>query len=199
MKIQAIGHIIKWILISVILQYFISCKSPHDLINFNDIKQGNYLGEASEITVDTFISLWIENETPYKFDFNLNKLYKDSIFTYFGKQTFKYQSFYKVRNENLYDIDYQSIIGDSIRKKFYYEIIPIEDKNKQNKCSSAFIDFDYTYKYIKNENSIEVKCRYKVLCEFLFNIIKKDYSAKYNIENKTIFRTDLKEQKKIRK
>jgi len=96
-----------------------------------------------------------------------------------------------VRNDNLNNIDYYSIIGDSIREKFYYEIIPLKDRNKQNNCSSAIIDFDYTYRYVEKENSIEVKCRYKVLCEFLFTIIKKDYAAIYDIETKTIKKMDI--------
>lgn len=183
-------NIILWTFTIVISFQLLSCRTSQDFINFNEINQGIHLDKAKEIIIDTFLTIWIENESKPKFDMNLNELYKDSTFTYFGKQRPKYQSFYKIKNENLNSIDYKSIIGDSIRMKFYYEIIPLKDRNKRNNCSSAFIDFDYKYRYIESETSIEIKCQYKVVCEFLIRIIKEEYIAKYDIKSRTLKKLD---------
>lgn len=168
------------------LLYLSNCSSTKEFIKFEEVRLGNHLTKAKEIDVDTFLIIWLENRQYVKFDINLNELYQDSIFTYFGKQTFKYQNLYKVRNESLRGVDYKSIVGDYIRERFYYDIIPIGDRNKQNNCTSASISIEYKYRFNKAENSIEIECHYKVLCEFFIRIINKDYKAKYDIENKTM-------------
>jgi hypothetical protein len=168
------------------LLYLSNCSSSKEYIKFEEVRLGNHLSKAKEIDIDTFLIIWLENTQYSKVDFNLNELYHDSIFTYFGKQTFKYQNLYKIRNETLCRVDHKSIVGDFIKERFYYDIIPIEDRNKQNNCSSASISIDYKYRFIEPENSIEIECHYKVLCELFIRIIHKDYKAKYDIGNKTI-------------
>lgn len=163
-----------------------SCSSSKEFIKFDEVTLGNHLGKAREIDIDSFLIIWLDNTQYSKIDFNLHKLFQDSLYTYFGKQTFKNQDLFKIRNERLIRLDYHSINGDFIKERFYNDIIPIEDRNKQNNCTSASISIDYVYRYIESENSIEIYCHYKVLCEFFIRIIKKDYKAKYNIENKTL-------------
>lgn len=161
------------------------CGTTKDFIDFKEIKQGNLLDKANEIELGYFLIVWIENTRQPKVDFNLNELYKDSTFTYFGKQTFKYQNFYKIRNDYLIKVDYKSINGNSIRMKFIDEVIPQEDKkkvsSKSKNCTGTFISYDFNYRFIENDDQIEVLCHWKVKCEFLFNLINKEYRANYNI------------------
>jgi hypothetical protein len=175
--------------LSILGLFFLSnCNSSKEFIKFDTVRPGNQLAKAKEIDIDTFLIIWLENTQHSKVDFNLNELYQDSIFTYFGKQTFNHQNLYKIRKENLNSVDYKSIDGDLINERFYNDIIPAEDRNKQNQCSSASISIDYKYHYIESANTIEIECHYKVLCEFFIRIINKDYKAKYDIGKKTLAR-----------
>jgi hypothetical protein len=169
----------------------IACGGSKKYIDLGQVRNGSHLDKAKEIELDTFLTVWLENTHPFKVDMNLNELYKDSSFTYFGKQTFKYQELLKIENEILKKVDYKSLNGDSIKTMFYEEIIPQEDRNKSNskKCSWLSIKIDFNYKFIESENIIEISCRYKVVCESMVTLVKKDYHAKYDIGNRTLTKT----------
>jgi len=82
-------HITLWILTIVISLHLLSCRTSQDFINFHEVKQGFKLEKAQEIEIDTLLTIWIENTHNPKIDINLNELYKDSTYTYFGKRTSK--------------------------------------------------------------------------------------------------------------
>lgn len=183
------GSIISLTVIAVAL-LLPACSDSKKYIDFAAVRQGNHLNNAREITTDAFLTAWLENTVPLKANTNLNELYSDSLFTYFGKQTFKYQKFFKVKNENLRKVNHHSINGDSIRSKFYDEIIPSEDKDKarSKQCISTTINIDFKYKFIESENIIEITCRYKVVCEFVAGLVKKEYFARYDITNRAFIK-----------
>jgi hypothetical protein len=168
-----------------------ACSGQKKYLDFGQVKNGNYLDRAKEVKLDTFVTVWLENTYPFKVDMNLNELYSDTLFTYFGKQTFKNQDLIKIKNSELRKIDYKSLNGDSIRTRFYYEIIPTEDRKKSDgkNCTSTSIKIDYEYKLIESENIIEVRCHYKVTCEFMIRLVKADYFAKYDLRNRTFIKS----------
>jgi hypothetical protein len=167
-----------------------ACSSQKKYLDFGQVRTGNHLDKAREVKLDTFVTIWLENTRPFKVDMNLNELYKDTIFTYFGKQTFRDQELIKIKRDELQRLDYKAIHGDSIRSKFYHEIIPAKDKNKAERkgCSTTMINIDYKYKLIEKENVIEVRCHYKVTCEFMIRIIKADYYAKYDLRTRSFIK-----------
>ena len=177
----------KNILFVIIIAFsLLTCGTTKDLIDFKEVRQGYLLDKANEIELGDFLIIWIENTNfQPKVDFGLNELFKDSTYTYFGKQTFKYQKLYKIRNNYLIRVDYKSINGDFIRMKFLDEVIPQEDKNrvsrKMKNCTSSFTSYDYNYRYVESDDQIEIQCLWKVKCDFLYNLIKKEYRANYDI------------------
>ena len=116
-------------------------------------------------------------------------LFKDSVFTYFGLLHDKTRIFCKIQNDSLAKVDYKSIDGDSIRRKFYNEIIPKEARDKSNECkTSGTVGCRFTYRYIESENAMEIIGHYKVTCEFIPKV-NKYYSAKYDIKTKILKNT----------
>jgi hypothetical protein len=178
------------IAIIIIIGLLGACYGQKQYLDFGQVRNGNYLDKAKEVQLDTFVSVWLENTHPFKVDMNLNELYRDTSFTYFGKQTFKNQELIKIKSDELKRLDYKSLNGDSIRKKFYNEVIPTEDKNKSEKknCTTTTINIDFKYKFIESENVIEVRCHYKVTCEFMIRLVKADYFAKYDLRNRTFIK-----------
>jgi hypothetical protein len=161
------------------------------ICHFWQVKNGNYLERAKEIKLDTFVTVWLEN-TPFKVDMNLNELYSDTLFTYFGKQTFKSQDLIKIKSNELRKIDYKLLNGDSIRTSFYNEINFNRGERKKGdgkNCTSTSIKIDYEYKLIESENIIEVRSHYKLTCEFMIGLIKADYFAKHGLRNRTFIKS----------
>jgi hypothetical protein len=184
-------HSAKYLIIFFIAGLLVACSGQKKYFDFGQVRNGNYLDEAKEVPLDTFLTVWLENTYPVKVDINLNELYRDTVFTYFGKQTLKNQTLFKIKNKELVKVDYKSLSGDSIRSKFYNEIIPTLDKEKGKgkNCKSTYTKIDFKYKFIASENAIEVKCHYKVTCEFIARLIKSDYLAKYDLINKTFIKS----------
>ena len=171
----------------IILFVILGCTSSKYLIDFKEVEKGNLLDKAKEIELSEFIPLWVENRIHSKMDFNLHELYRDSDFTYFGKHANKYEGFFKIKNADLFRVNYKTIVGDSIRNKMYNEIIPQSDKNKaQADCGWGSFNGSYKYRYLEMENSIEITFNWKVKCEFFVTRLDKKYIAKYNIENRII-------------
>jgi hypothetical protein len=180
-----------WTAIIIITGLLGACSGQKKYVDFGQVRNGNYLDKAKEVKLDTFVTVWLENTYPFKVDMNLNELYCDTLFTYFGKQTFKSQDLFKIKNSELRRIDYKSLNGDSIRTNFYNEIIPTKDREKGDgkNCTTTSIKIDYEYKLIESDNLIEVRCHYKVTCEFMIRLVKADYFAKYDLRNRSFIKS----------
>lgn len=167
-----------------------ACSGQKKYLGFEQVKTGYHLDNAKEIALDVFVAAWLENTQPFKLDMNLSELYRDSLFTYFGKRPLTSENFFKVKNDNLRKVDYNLLNGDSIRLAFFNEIIPPEDKKrgKGENCSSTYTKIEFRYELIEAENAIEVKCHYKVTCEFITRLIKADYHAKYDLRKKVFIK-----------
>lgn len=139
--------------------------------------------EPLEINMDTFLSLWLKNTADPRAP-RLKELKMDSTYTYFTKTKTRNRNCYKIKNTQLRKLDYKSLIGDSVSKSFYYDVIPLADRAKEKRCSTALIDFDYKYKYMEEHDAIEVSCRYKVMCELVIPVVKKNYVALYDLKSK---------------
>jgi len=178
-----------FLMFALAITLILGCSSLKRTFTFAEIKKGNHLDKAQEINLDTFMIYWIEKtvELPNTGS-TFSEIYKDSTFTYFYKRPLKLQKLYKIENRALELVDYKSINGDSIREKFYDQIIPAEDKLKEtfNKCTTFSVSTDFKYKFHKTENAIEISCRYKINCELLAQLMNKNYAAKYDI-SKDVF------------
>jgi len=168
--------------------FFSGCASSQELVKFEEVKLGLHLDKAKEIDLDTFLVIWTSKTKNPKRPTNLEELYKDSLCTYFGIPVSKKLEFYKVNNDRLKIVDYKSIDGEDIRNNFYEKIIPLEDKDNLKKCTSRTHDIEYKYRFIESENSIEIDCHFKVLCEWVIKTINNDYKAMYNIGTKTLIK-----------
>ncbi|HRP91205.1 MAG TPA: hypothetical protein PKX92_14350 [Edaphocola sp.] len=163
-------------------------------INVSDIKNGEHLEIAKEMPVDRFVQYFLQEgkKIPSKKygDYLLfEKLFKDSLFTYFGRTyTCGLIDFIKVSNREMPSVGFLKLDGLELRENFVNNIIPEEDKNrvtrKERHCTSTFYSRNFKYKYIKETDEVEILCHWKIKCEFLFNIINKKYVSRYSIESK---------------
>jgi len=114
-----------------------SCKHTLDTVDFSKVSAGKQLSMAKEIYPNDLMELWILN-TDRKSPYNLRKLYEDSIFLYFGRYFYSKEK--KKQNPVLFKIEkdtlksfypnYESIRGWEIRKEFYKQIVPKQDKKR---------------------------------------------------------------------
>ncbi|MFC0773374.1 hypothetical protein [Terrimonas alba] len=139
--------------------------------------------EPIEINIDTFLGLWLQNTADPR-EPRLKELKMDSAYTYFTRN----RNYYKINNEQLRKLGYKGLIGDSITKSFYYGVIPLVDREREKRCSTALIDFDYKYKYKEEVEAIEVSCHYKVTCELVIPVVKKKYVALYDLKSKSFLK-----------
>ncbi|MBK7885355.1 MAG: hypothetical protein IPJ81_17405 [Chitinophagaceae bacterium] len=111
------------------------------------------------------------------------------MFTYFGRiYSYGLVDFIKVQNRELPSIDFIELDGQKLREQFISEIIPEADesrvKRKRKNCTSATYSRDFEYKYIKDSDEVEIRCHWKVKCDFVTKIINKEYVARYDIGKK---------------
>ena len=148
---------------------------------------------AKTFSLKTFIEYYVEygKQMFTKKDglLRIEELYEDSVFTYFVRKTYYgLIDFFKVTTTDLNQVNYEEIDGASLRKRFIDEAIPESDKQwvqkKEKGCSmgSYYTDFDYTYDPGTKELNISYK--WKISCDFLYKIIDKVYTAKYNLDTK---------------
>ena len=135
--------------------------------------------KAKQIDLDQLLSFWILNtKTDVKMP-RLREFYVDSSFTYFirsGKS-------YKIPRAEIHKINYENVNGDSLRKYFFYNIIPLSDRNKSESCDTSITTPTFKCKYITSE-LIEISCHYKIICN-LTPVLNKIYLSNYNLKNKT--------------
>jgi hypothetical protein len=172
----------------------VSFYSKLNEIKISDIKNGKHLDVAKELPVDRFVQYYLEvgkkvQSKKYGDYVLFEELYKDSLFTYFGRTyTYGLIDFIKVSNGQLPSGSFITLDGQELRRQFINTIIPQEDKSRVNRkdkdCASTTYSQDFKYKYIKETNEIEVDCYWKIKCDFLYTIINKQYKAKYNIDER---------------
>jgi|GEM_PF-2809641 len=172
----------------------VSFYSKLNEIKVADVKKGKHLEVANELSADRFVQYYLETgkkvQSKKYGDYILfEELYKDSLFTYFGRTyTYGLIDFIKVPNQELPSVGFIKLDGQELRKLFINEVIPQEDKNrvtrKDKNCTSGFYSKDFIYSYIKGTDEVEIICHWKIKCDFLYNIINKKYVVRYNIDKK---------------
>ena len=172
----------------IILILLCSCTS---LMKFPDelqYQRGTSLTDIKTITLEGFIERWIQNSNVggKRSSFSLNEMHKDSLYTYFKKETLKTPYYYKVLNEELATVDYASVDGELIFGKFKNEIVPQEDKDLVK--SYTHMSFDeskrrYDWHYNRQNKEIIIECYWKEHWGFK-KIIDKKYTAVYSVDKK---------------
>ncbi len=152
-----------------------------------DLKIGKYPDNPKEVDLDVFIPIWIENDSLVKMPFhNLYESRRDSLYVFFNKNDYDQKIYIKVPLSRLTSIDYMSIDGKSIHKKFYAEFVPSEIKTRNNNEGSLSHTLNYTYLFIDSTSSIKIKCHYVIRNDIGIKVNEETYSAIYNIKDKTL-------------
>jgi len=180
-------------LINLILALLIlsSCSSTKNLISFEEVKQGEQLENAQEISVEQLFQIWMNNAYPTKVDINCRELYKDSDYTYFGENKLTFLKLepllYKVNSDslNIKFSDYKNIDGQLIRNEFWEKAIPTSDKDiwKNSQCTSS--SSNPRYFYTLTDSKILIRLDWKVKCDGR-KILEKSYNGYYDINKKEI-------------
>ena len=158
----------------------LACKVKQP-ISYADLTQGKNLERVPEMPLDSFLEVWM-NKTEEHWGMSVKEKFKDSLFTYFRADK---KPFFKVNNIRLDQIGFSSLDEQEIPERFYKEVIPLKDRKKEKDCNSISTSWNWEYRYLEEENAIEIRCRYKVKCEFLFTLVNKNYTALYDLNNKT--------------
>lgn len=167
-----------------------SCNSSAKFSNDLQYQKGSSLNEIKPITLEAFMERWMENITlkPGWFNTNLCEMQKDSVYTYFKKETLKTPLYYKVRNDELATVDYKSVEGQLIFEKFEKEIIPHADKDLvKSYTHTSFNNSNrrYDWHYNRQNKEMIIECYWKEHWGFK-KIIDKKYIAVYSIDKKDL-------------
>lgn len=154
--------------------------------SFEKIKEGQYLNEALEISVNTFFQIWMNNRYPQKIDLNCHELFKDNTYTYFGKNNLQglniCKNLYKVQNDAIkrYFPNYQKIDGQMIRQQFWEEVIPQSDEDirKNSECNSS--SSKPRFNYVLQDDKIKITLEWKYKCDFK-TLINNTYAGYYDM------------------
>jgi hypothetical protein len=176
----------RWAVIVIFGLTLISSCSSKKSVNFEEVKKGQHLNQAVEISVNIFFQIWMSNRYPQKIDLNCHELYKDDTYTYFGESTFKglniRQNLYKIKNETLkqYFPSYKNIDGQLIRNKVWDEVIPQNDQDirKNAACNSSSSKPRFTY--VLENDKIKITLEWKYKCDFK-TLIDKTYLCYYDM------------------
>ena len=164
-----------------------SCSSSRKTVSFDEVKEGQHLNRAVEISVNQFFQIWMNNRYPQKIDLNCHELYKDDKYVYFGEHTLKglniHQNIYKVQSDSLKEhfSNYLNIDGEMIRQEFWEEVIPQSDKDirKNADCNSG--SSSPIFRYELQKESIKITLDWKYKCDFK-TLIDKTYLGYYDME-----------------
>ncbi len=179
MKITSIS-----IVIIFTLSIFISCNSSKNYINYEKVKEGQQLEKAQEIPLNTFVEIWMSNRKS-KVDTNCHELFRNDVYTYFGKNYLKLygltKSLYKVQNKQLDSLfkNYRNIDAQEIKFKFWELYVPQNESKiiENSNCSSSSGNPKYSYEIQKDKLIIHL--RWKARCDGK-KIIDKKYTGSYD-------------------
>lgn len=170
-------------IILIIFAIFIisSCGSS---IEYNKVKEGQQLEKAKEITLNTFVQIWMSNRKS-KADTNCYELFRDDNYTYFGKNYLKLygltKSIYKVQNIQLDSIfkNFRNIDGQEIKFKFWDLYVPQNERDilENSNCESSSSNPKYSYELQKDKLIIHL--RWKARCNGKI-LINKNYTGSYD-------------------
>ncbi len=169
------------------------------------IRQGQLLHKAKLTSVGGFFAYYLEkgHKTFSKEHGReqMSELYIDSQFIYFGHFTDSYMiRFMKVAREDLAGLNYNEIDGDSIRARFLAEVVPEKDKQhvakKDQHCTAGYIGTRFKYNYLPDTREVDISYTWKVGCDFLYKIINKTYTARYNFASGTFSELSVVNHKK---
>ncbi|PQJ12297.1 hypothetical protein CJD36_000630 [Flavipsychrobacter stenotrophus] len=161
-----------------------------------DVTNNTHLTLARPFTIQQFVEYYVRNSkviTEKKYSkWVINEVNRDSTYTYFAREVGGDNGiidFFKVATIELKYIDYNKIDGNEIRTTFFNEFVPAADKErvakKEKNCSSSCHSATYSYKYMPLTHELEISYKWKIKCDFLYNIINKTYTAKYNVTTRT--------------
>jgi hypothetical protein len=163
-------------------------------LDTNEIRTGKHLDLAREFTIEQFVAYYVDHgkvreNKKYGIEI-IEPLYTDAVSRYFGlKHSHGLIDFFKIKLSDLKSVNLANIDGMEIRKNFIEQVVQEADKNKvaknEKNCSMTHYIPEFIYDYKKETNAILVTYKWRISCEFLFNIINKTYVALYNIETKT--------------
>lgn len=163
-------------------------------LDTSEIMQGRHLELATEFSIKKFISYYIHNgktqDTKKSGMLTILPLYSDSNYTYFVRKTTYYiEDFIKVNTNELRAIDYEKLDGVMLRKKFIEEIIPEADKlgvaRREKGCTTLYENPEFNYDYLRDSQEILITYKWKITCDFFFNVINKTYTTRLDIETMT--------------
>lgn len=181
----------KYIIVCLSMVLLSSCGSTRNTVNFSKVRQGEQLEKASEISVEEFLEIWMNNHYPIKIDINCHELYKGEDFTYFGINEMKILNLvphlFKVNNDSLKIMlgNYTNIDGQLIRQEFWERIVPKTDLDarKNSECSSGTSSPNYTYELI--DHKIRIRLHWIIKCDGR-KILDKNYSGHYDLKTMKI-------------
>ncbi len=187
-----------FLLTLICCQLTIAQSSKKEIINRNrqilaldtlQIKNGKHLDLAETFSVEKFIEYYVENGGKRNKKYGVLRiveLYKDSVYTYFGRKSVNNLfEFFKVLNNDLDGINYVALDGEALRDKFIAEIVPAKDKQhvKEKKCDTGFHSSIFSYKYLRESKEIAISYKWKISCDFVYKIINKVYKATYSLNS----------------
>lgn len=162
-------------------------------LDTNEIKSGKHLELAKELTVEEFVSYYLENGQPesskmYK-ELRVEELYQDSIYAYLArKHNYGLIEFIKVKSPDFNGLELNKLNGNAIRKKLIDEIVPQSDKDRVAKKMKRYQSFSYnpsfTYDYQQEKKEVIITYHWKITSTFI-RIVNKKYSARYDIASET--------------
>ena len=161
-------------------------------LDISEIKNGYHLEYAQLYPVKQFFEYMAEygkTNMSKKLDMTtIEQVYRDSASTYFVRATvFEPVNFFRVKNEELENLNYSDFDGNAVRGKFMAEVIPASDKQRvekeEEKPAMGFYRADFKYNYHPETRLLEITYRWKVSSDFK-RVIKRTYHAKYDINAK---------------
>ncbi|MBC9932816.1 hypothetical protein [Chitinophaga qingshengii] len=158
---------------------------------FNDvtaIQQGRNLEYAEGMSVREFVLYYLRNKARQDLKYGniyTELLYKDSLFTYFGKRVPNdgLVKFFKVSTPELEGVNYEPLDTGKLTERFMREIFPAADKKLLGRgkflsnCWEHSAVFDYQYH--PDTKQLEMLFRWTVDCNYRFKKMRKRYVARY--------------------
>lgn len=158
-----------------------------------NVRNGKQLERARAFTFKQFIEFYLEfglirPSKEHGGSISIRELYSDTAATYFAYGTDKYvDRLIKVRTADLSKVDYATMDGSEIEKRFRNEVVPEKDKKrvKNATCSTGFSSFEFDFEYVESENKVRITYKWKETCDFFVKLVNKTYIADYDLAGKT--------------
>ena len=162
------------------------------MATYESVKEGRDLKNIKEVSVNIFFNLWVHNRRS-KIATNLEELYRDSTYAYFGKKLAGFSQptvhLYKVNADSLAIMlpNYSELDGYRLMTHLWNEIVSKEEKELwiNSKCPKGKNRPDYTYALIDKKVVLTMNWQIRN-CTELQMLRNKQYSLTYNLMSKRI-------------